>query len=173
MKKYDWRVVTELVGITAIVASLVFVGLQMRQSQEIAIAEQYQTRALAATEYLEWLADNDVLQSALVSQIKSVYESGEASNVFNELYETQGADYLATKNFIDLSTLTTFDNYYYQYQHGFMEEESWAAFRYRLKKFLRDESARSVYTDEPQRWRTPFQLLCGELITELEGEAGP
>jgi hypothetical protein len=173
MKKYDWRVVTELTGISAIVASLVFVGLQMKQSQEIAIAEQYQTRAIAAGEYMEWLADNDALHSVLVSQIKGVYESGEAGKAFNELYETQGPDYLATKNFMDLNTLISFDNYYFQYQQGFMEEESWVAFRYRLKKFLGVELSRSVYTDEPQRWREPFQRLCAELIAELEHEAGP
>jgi len=35
----NWRELAELVGILAIVASLVFVGLEMRQSREIAIGE--------------------------------------------------------------------------------------------------------------------------------------
>lgn len=39
MKKTNWRVVTELVGIVAIVGSLVFVGIQLRQEQKIALAE--------------------------------------------------------------------------------------------------------------------------------------
>ena len=39
MKKTDWKDVAELVGIAAIVASLVFVGLQLRQEQVIARTE--------------------------------------------------------------------------------------------------------------------------------------
>ena len=40
----SWKDVAELVGIIAIVASLIFVGLELRQSQQIAIAGQYQDR---------------------------------------------------------------------------------------------------------------------------------
>jgi hypothetical protein len=35
----DWKDTAELIGITAIVASLIFVGLELRQSQRIAYAE--------------------------------------------------------------------------------------------------------------------------------------
>ena len=44
-KLNDWM---QVIGIFAVVASLLFVGLQMKQSQEIALAEQYQARADAA-----------------------------------------------------------------------------------------------------------------------------
>jgi len=37
----DWKTIAELIGIGAIVASLIFVGMQMRQAQEIAIADGY------------------------------------------------------------------------------------------------------------------------------------
>ena len=43
MKSMNWKVVVETIGIFAIVASLIFVGLEMRQSQEIAIAETFLT----------------------------------------------------------------------------------------------------------------------------------
>ena len=39
MKSSDWKGTAELFGIAAIVASLVFVGLQMRQSQSIAMSD--------------------------------------------------------------------------------------------------------------------------------------
>ena len=40
-KLNDWL---QIVGIFAVVASLIFVGLQLKQTQEIAIAGQYQQR---------------------------------------------------------------------------------------------------------------------------------
>jgi hypothetical protein len=39
VKSTNWKNFAELVGITAIIASLVFVGLQLRQAQEIAKTE--------------------------------------------------------------------------------------------------------------------------------------
>ena len=39
MKPANWKDIAELIGITAIVASLIFVGLQMRQAQDIAISD--------------------------------------------------------------------------------------------------------------------------------------
>ena len=41
MGNSNWKDTLELVGIAAIVASLVFVGLQLRQEQEIAIVDTY------------------------------------------------------------------------------------------------------------------------------------
>lgn len=39
MGKISWKTITELVGIVTIVGSLLFVGLQMKQSQDIALSE--------------------------------------------------------------------------------------------------------------------------------------
>lgn len=39
MKPSDWKAIAEGVGVTAIVASLIFVGLQLKQEQEIAQAQ--------------------------------------------------------------------------------------------------------------------------------------
>ena len=41
MKSAGWKDIAELAGIAAIVASLIFVGLQMRQDQEIAITDTF------------------------------------------------------------------------------------------------------------------------------------
>ena len=60
MKKTDWKDIAELIGITAIVGSLIFVGMQMRQAQEIAIADGYsalQSYAYARSELLSANAD--------------------------------------------------------------------------------------------------------------------
>jgi hypothetical protein len=44
MKKISFDVWIQLLGMLSIVASLVFVGLQMQQSQTIALAAQQQSR---------------------------------------------------------------------------------------------------------------------------------
>ncbi len=60
MRKADWKDIAEFVGIAAIVGSLIFVGLQMRQAQEIAIADGYtalQSSSYARSELLSANAD--------------------------------------------------------------------------------------------------------------------
>ena len=44
MKNASWKDIAEVFGFAAIVASLIFVGLELRQSQRIAVAAQYQVR---------------------------------------------------------------------------------------------------------------------------------
>ena len=44
MKKTNWREIAELIGIAAIVGSLIFVGLQMRQTQSIALNDMSYNR---------------------------------------------------------------------------------------------------------------------------------
>jgi len=41
LKTASWKDIAELFGIAAIVASLIFVGLEMRQTREIATAAAY------------------------------------------------------------------------------------------------------------------------------------
>lgn len=173
MKKNSWKDVAELIGIAAIVASLVFVGLQMKQSQDIAIAEQYQARSTAALEYVLWLADNKSILQHQVRDIKIRFEAGEGGDVFKDAYESQGPEYLATEAILDLAGFVVFDNYYKQYQLGTMDDESWAAFRYRLKQNLRGDAARAIFANEPQSWRKSFQELCFEVLAEIEKEPSP
>ena len=45
MSNNRWKDLAELVGIFAIVASLIFVGVELQQTRKIAIADVYQQRA--------------------------------------------------------------------------------------------------------------------------------
>jgi hypothetical protein len=58
MKKTDWKSLIELSGIVAVVASLIFVGLQIRQDQNIAIAQIYADHDDTVIEWATLLTDN-------------------------------------------------------------------------------------------------------------------
>lgn len=71
---------------------------------------------------------------------------------------------------MEAKVLVTWDNYYFQYQQGFIEEEAWTAFRYRFKTAFRDEPTRNAYLSDPLAWRKSFQDLCNELLAEIGAE---
>lgn len=58
LKKVDWKGTAELIGLAAIVASLIFVGLQMRQDQEIAETQAYIDAAAVVTELNQFIENN-------------------------------------------------------------------------------------------------------------------
>jgi len=58
MKKTDWKDTAELIGLAAIVASLVFVGLQMRLEQDIAEAQAYVDSSNGLIELSQLTAEN-------------------------------------------------------------------------------------------------------------------
>ena len=90
MPSGNWKDIAELFGIGAIVASLIFVGLQMQQSQEIAVGAQYQERANAAIEnYMSQIQSDQALRNRGQRLINAA-SSGSYPIVIKNLIETEG-----------------------------------------------------------------------------------
>jgi hypothetical protein len=109
MQFSKWKERAELVGLGAIIASLIFVGLQLKQSQEIALANQYQARAEAAQALT--LAHLEVGYVPFVPELRRGAENGASAEDIN------------TMHWLWLQM----DNHYYQYQAGFLPQDAWDA----------------------------------------------
>ena len=101
MNKVSLDVWIQLIGMLSIVASLIFVGMEMRQSQRIALAAQQTARVQIFTEI-----------------VTGMTESGLAWLGPNEDY--------ATSNRTN-QILWIFENDYLQYRLGLMDESVWQA----------------------------------------------
>ena len=70
--------------------------------------------------------------------------------------------------------LKSYDNVYYQYQSGFIDQESWAAFREMMFQALEARgdpySMRRSYENNKPVWRASFQALLDEMIAEIDAE---
>ena len=90
MKSRDWKDIAELIGIAAIVASLIFVGLQMKQAQDIADAER---RVLSVSNRIE-LSNSINAHADIWARGKSGAELDEAEFViFDNLMLSTNAYY--------------------------------------------------------------------------------
>ena len=153
----NWRQSAELVGIMAVVASLIFVGLQLKQSQEIAIAAQYHNRAALAVENFNAELESGDLRfwgsfSGLeVTKDRSIEDLGEL--------------YLRLMKFFLIH-----DNHFYQYQSGFMAEEAWQARYSGLKNALSVEEVRFFLKSQSSEYRASFIDLCSEIVEKYELE---
>ncbi len=66
-KLNDWM---QVIGIFALVASLIFVGLQMKQAHEIALADQYQSRSQTTIDFMLVRMESDDVNPRFASQVR-------------------------------------------------------------------------------------------------------
>ncbi len=146
VKIADWKGYAELIGIVAIVASLLFVGLQLKQGHEIALATQYHARA-ETTQNLHLAGiESDWTIPALRGKV-----SDEVSVKDTNLW---------------LWFWIQMDNHYYQYQAGFLEESAWQAQLKNIEEAYSFCNARFVY-----EWRKTG--LRSEFVEVVESLADP
>ena len=167
MKKHDWKSFAELVGIAAVVASLVFVGLQLEQSQEIAIAEQYQNRSDSTLEFWTAMTQSDATIAYWATRMTRYVESDAPEAALVSAVEEYGAEQVAVRFFIFRSNITIFDNYHFQNEMGFMAEDAWQPFRERLKGLLSDRTNAVFYQDARHGLRHTFRDVCDEILLEV------
>ena len=158
MKKSDWKDTAELIGIAAIVASLIFVGMQMKQSQDIALSQASQSRTAMSLSTLISTAENPHFLSAVA---KGRTGARDELTIEEQVAMTQYAS----------AVLMSYEDQYIQYTNGFLAEERWQASKAALRYFLRDEAnmpVRQTFERLPERWASSFQEVVNELIVEID-----
>ena len=160
-KLNDWM---QVVGIFAVVVSLVFVGLQMIQDRDIALAGQYQERSATALEFwngqLQSEYDLRTVGNRLLSDRKWNGVFGDADTP-----EAVGEAYMSVRR-----AFVALDNHHYQYESGFYDEETWQTFRGHLRVYLaRSPVARSLVRNEPDVFRPTFHAVSEQIV----GAIGP
>ena len=170
MNSTNWKDIAELVGIAAIVASLVFVGLELRQSHQIAIAAEYQERATSVIDQYNAQIQSDAALSVVGQPLYEAVKSADFPDEYRHLYEGYTVEQLGFETIRTLNALTAFDNIYFQYQSGFISDESWQAFRYRLRRMFESPITRRAFEEDPNWYRASYRQLCREIITEIDSD---
>ena len=123
-KLNDWM---QVVGIFAVVVSLIFVGFQLKQSQDIAIAGQYQERQSVVIDYYSWQGQSDELVDDYGARHREHLDEDFGT-------ENSRSDRLIGLSYIQSRMrLSIYDNNHFQFESGFMTEESWQPYLYLTK----------------------------------------
>ena len=142
-KLNDWM---QVVGIFALVASLIFVGLQMRQDHEIAKVMMYQERASSVAEVFIAAAASP---EAMAAATKSAFGDPNQEILMNGWAGPITAQDMVLGTFQVNAFLALADNSHFQYQEGFLPRDHWISVRSKLKgiavstPFLRFQTAQT------------------------------
>ena len=115
MKNAYWKDFAELVGIAAIVASLLFVGIELRQN----------TAAVHAATMMELTAvsNDSIIQLAIDSELAAIVAKRDRSEELSEV-ET-----LQIRNW-DLAYWIRMQNAFSHYRRGTIDQEDWSFYEY-------------------------------------------
>lgn len=150
----------EAIGMAAIVASLIFVGLQLKQSQEIAIAGQYQERTATALEFWNTASQDDWFVQGVGQRELDLH--GEILTIFpNTTAEEIGRLYV-----LQMKSIVVLDNHFFQFQSGFMTDEAWFLQRNTLKTMVAAPNFYHFMQKHESRFRASFLELCYQLRDE-------
>ena len=145
----------EVVGIFSVVASLIFVGLQMRQTHAISLSQTYQARTTAAAEWNTALASNTL---ALSGYQKGLEGRGE---------DITAEEYQSLHRMI-VGVLHLYDNAHYQHQQGFVSEEFWNATQSSLRGWLRHSVFSAIILERLEvQGRPAFKSVVRSIDEEL------
>jgi hypothetical protein len=169
-KLHDWL---QLVGMAAVVASLLFVGLQLKLSQDIAVASQYQARFDSTVEQIGALLGSSTAMRVIGQDaLRTIESSNKVPANLKNWFAEQPVEETAYRDAQALMYLKVLDNHYYQYQSGFLSEEAWAAYRtegeQNLNNPLRFE--RLILDTNPDVSRRSFRQLISDIVVPTEPE---
>jgi len=145
----DWM---QVVGIFALVASLIFVGYQIKQAEEIAESDTYQARAATSIDFNAMRASSPEYISAMAKIYAGKFE------------ELTGEEEVALEYFF-AGEMTMFENLHFQYVRGYLPREHWEKNLAELECVLSLQYYRE--TIEFMEFRKSFQAVVDETIARV------
>jgi len=155
LKSGNWKDIAELTGIAAIVGSLIFVGLEMRQTRVIAMAAAYQARTDSEINMMQMFSDT-------YGNLEIIRKSGtgELLTVTEQIRRDQ----------IHLVRFIYLENVHYQYEVGMVAEEVWRAQMIGIERTLVSPDFREWWRETRDWWRPSFSKSIDGYIAEFSSE---
>ena len=151
MNSDRWKVLMAVLGVASIVASLVFVGLQIRQSTELTEAAQYQARA----------------EDSMDLYVATLQAGFDWSSRLGDDGDRSKAEIIANLN-INLWTWTSYENQHFQYESGFLTEDAWVSLKNRIRELVATSDGRASFEHLRLNMRTSFVETVERLADETK-----
>ncbi len=154
-----WKDTAEIIGILAIVASLIALVIELRQTQSALSAETYQARAIDAIGELLIVADSEHLAPILT---KTNFGAD-----FEAVGNLSAGDRLRLQHYLR-ARMIDWDNEHYQYQSGFMDADFFAATTTRYVREWAPRWRAIGLTEGREEFRRYVDTVLGEVATSEE-----
>jgi hypothetical protein len=148
----NWEAISaiaEVIGVIAIVVSLIYVSAQIRQNTKVARAATRQAIADSTASL-----GNDILGDREIAEIFVKHINGEELSAVEHLR-------LQARCFRDMQH---WENIYYQFNEGMVSKDQWAGFRKNLVELLGIRAYREYWEHEANHYSDQFQSEMSSVI---------
>ena len=149
MKLEKYGVIAEIVGGLAIVVTLIFLIMEVRGNSEAIRAQTAQATFGISAESFYYPEGNLALDKMLLGEELSAEEFSHATSLLAAIF-------------------TTFDNHYYQYRQGTLDEEIHEAYRARLELVMESEGVRDFWDLRSPLHTRAFQAYVDAVLENRE-----
>ena len=146
-----------IAGIFGVIVSLIFVGIELRQSQAIALSDAYHARAELSIALRMAPFQSTTLLSALTRRIENSSDTLTPE-------ETRALDRYVVIQMLYL------ENVHYQYVNGFIPRDQWASNYVALKQILSDPAQRQRMLSTRENASATFYEVIRRAAAEVEAE---
>ena len=164
--------IVEIAGIFSVVASLMFVGMQLYLDRKVALADQYFNRAESAKADRRALLESD----DYMQYMEELWALGEPPPVWDDDWEIAARVKDGTISVRSAEaaikahqlSIIGYDSVYFQYQQGLLDEELWQGLRSTLKgRMARNDMVGVLYS---RFARSTIRPEIEEILREIEAE---
>ena len=160
----------EFAGAVTVVASLAFVGLQLKLDRDVALAQSFSDGIESRKEDIRAKMESE---SYMLMQ-ETLWESGQRPQWWPgvvESYESEnlnsGAQITARFFEVELDYLEL-ENLYFRFEQGLIEEDHWLGAKALLSSFLGDPFRRAVFLSRSSSLSETIAELVSEMDTALD-----
>jgi hypothetical protein len=155
VKILNYQVLVQMLGAIGVTASLLFVGFELKQSRDIAIADIYQQRTIM------WI-DYEANQFS-PEQFESAFNRIQVGD-----FELSAFDVLVL-DVLNSGLLTIHENSHFQYQLGLVTEEEWTSTKLNISGgFAAIPCRKNWWEKQKQFWRKSFVSEVDVLIQQVD-----
>ena len=148
--KVSFDTLVQLLGMLGVLGGLVFVGLEMQQSQRIAIAGQIQARNQGDMDFAIALLTAEDSLSREVNEMGALFTIDPAS-----LTEEQ----VAARNLIIRWQITSLQNAWQQYELGLLPQDVWQQVENRIRSRWESCYTRDTFTNSIPSFRQFLETI--------------
>ena len=137
-----WKDIADLIGTVAIVASLIFVGLELKQSRQIAVADVYQQRTAMNIELIN--------SRFTPEQIRPIFDKA----YFGDEPLTPRESYLL--NYSLHPFVAYWENNHFQFELGLLPEEQWVSSKESMRGMAMNPGFADWWAENKSAYRQSF-----------------
>jgi hypothetical protein len=163
MKSLQWRDVADLVGVTAIVASLVFVGLQLKQDRKLGMADITSARTESAVALTQLVIENRELW------IRGL--NGEELSTVEEMTFFAIAETIETYLFEEWSNLGQIGDG--EFADTVLKDYAYQIYAYPGLRRIWEDDGERLRTQESMNLGNAFRTAVDEELVELQSRGDP